>query len=227
MTTDLVIIGAGGFAREALDVVEAVNAVAPAFTVLGVVDDGPSELALQRLAQRGYKYIGSVSDWLSSGSHGSYVVAIGSPSARASVVSRVEDAATAATLIHPSAVLGSEVRVLDGTIVCAGVQVSTNVSLGRHVHLNPNATIGHDAELADFVSINPGAVVSGEVTVGPLSLVGAGGIVLQGLSVGEGSTVGAGACVIRDVGAHTTVVGVPAAAVMRSGTDRAGSENDG
>ena len=54
--------------------------------------------------------------------------------------------------------------------------------LGRHVHVNPNATIGHDAVLGAFVSVNPGAVVSGEVVVGEGTLLGASSTILQGLT---------------------------------------------
>ena len=54
MTTPIVVVGAGGFGRETLDVVEAVNAAAsqPAFEVLGVVDDAPSAENLVRLKSR-------------------------------------------------------------------------------------------------------------------------------------------------------------------------------
>jgi len=209
----LVVIGAGGFGRETIDVLEAMNLAGPSpvYELLGVVDAKPSELNLTRLADRGVAYLGRDVEWLESGHRAHYLIAIGSPQVRAHVDSAWRDAGlTPATAVHPTATLGSRVRIGEGSVVCAGVQVSTNVTLGRHVHLNPSATIGHDTVLGDFVSVNPAAVVSGDVLVGEAVLVGAGAVILQGLTVGGDSVIGASACVTSDVAMSTTVKGVPA-----------------
>jgi sugar O-acyltransferase (sialic acid O-acetyltransferase NeuD family) len=209
----LVVIGAGGFGREALDVVEAMNrAVAtPIFDVLGVVDDSPSAVNLDRLARRGVKYLGTVDGWLADSAEAGYVLGVGAPSARQRLDQRLAGAGLEpVTVVHPAAGTGSELRLGAGAVICAGAQVSTNVEIGRQVHLNPNVTIGHDAVLEDYVSVNPGAIVSGECRIGRGTLVGAGAVVLQGLSVGDGSLVGAAACVTRDVPPATTIKGVPA-----------------
>jgi len=213
MTTPLVIIGAGGFGREALDVAEAVNRASeePRFSIRGIVDDGPSQASLLRLRDRGVEWLGSLHAWLKTDPDSHYVIAIGSPSARSAVAAELERSGrTAETLIHPTAVIGSLASIGLGAVICSGVQVSTNVSLGAHAHVNPSATIGHDAKLADFVSVNPGAIISGEVDVKSSVLIGAGAVILQGLTVGAGATIGAAACVTRDVSSGATVKGVPA-----------------
>jgi carbonic anhydrase/acetyltransferase-like protein (isoleucine patch superfamily) len=94
--------------------------------------------------------------------------------------------------------------VLDGTVF----QLRKFRSM-RHIHVNPNATIGHDSILESFVSINPAATVSGDVHVRSRTLIGAGAIVLQGLSIGADATVGAGAVVTRSVPDGVVVKGVP------------------
>ena len=139
-----------------------------------------------------------------------FALGIGSPAIRRRVAERLEaNGWQPVTLIHPSASEGSVASIGEGSIICGGVQLSTNTRLGRHVHLNANSTIGHDAELADYVSINPGAIVSGEVQIGPNVLVGSGAVILQGLSVARNSTIGASACVTHDVPPSTVVKGVP------------------
>jgi sugar O-acyltransferase (sialic acid O-acetyltransferase NeuD family) len=209
----LVVVGAGGFGRETLDAVAAVNegADTPPFQLLGVLDDGPAERHLQRLERRGVRHLGSVHQWLARERSGAYVIAVGAPAVRRRLAEDFERRGwEAVTVVHPAATVGSQTCVGPGVIVCAGAQVSTNVQLGAHVHLNPNATVGHDSVLEDFVSVNPAAVVSGECHIGSGALLGAGSVVLQGLEVGTAATVGASACVTRNVKPGSVVVGVPA-----------------
>lgn len=213
MPEDIVVIGAGGFGRETLDVIEAINAAATetVWRVVGVVDDGPADVQLERLAARGYSYLGPLADAADELARSWSIVAIGAPRIREQIAARVDElGGRAATLVHPRAVVGSQLRIGAGSVVCGGVQLSTNLALGRHVHVNPGAIIGHDSELEHFVSVNPGAVISGEVFVGSGALIGAGAVVLQGLSIGEGATVGAAACVTRDATPRSVVKGVPA-----------------
>ncbi|GAB3029966.1 acetyltransferase [Parafrigoribacterium mesophilum] len=213
MSTPLVVIGAGGFGRETLDVVDAVNRAAgePVFDLLGVVDDDPSLNNAARLNSRGIRYLGRSSEWLAGGNRAQYLIGIGSPTLRQRVDEEFRTAGlTGAIVVHPAATVGSMVSIGEGSIICGGAQISTNVSIGRHVHVNPNATVGHDSLLNDFVSINPAATISGEVRVGTRTVIGAGAVVLQGLDLAENVLVGACACVTKNVPAGVTVMGVPA-----------------
>lgn len=206
----IVVIGAGGFGREVHDVIVAINAAQPEPTwhFLGFVDDGSPDLEL--LTRRGAPYVGPSAE-MKSLSGIQYVVGIGNPYSRRQLADSADSAGlAAATLIHPSATIGLDVEIGAGTIICSHVSITTNIRIGRHVHLNLNATVGHDSTLKDFVTINPGATISGnvaleeEVTMGTLSTV------IQGRRIGRGTTVGAGAAVVRDLPAGVVAVGVPA-----------------
>lgn len=213
MSLDVYVVGMGGFGRESLDVIEAVNAAASSevFRVAGVVDDGPSEVNLARIGARGYRWVGSLDETATAHPDSAYVMGVGAPAVRRALAKRLSRRGWhPVTVVHPRATVSPTARVGLGAVICGGVQLSTNTRLGTHVHLNPNATVGHDTVLDDFVSVNPGAIVSGEVLVSEAALIGAGAVVLQNLSVGAGATVGAHACVTRNVAAGAVVVGTPA-----------------
>jgi sugar O-acyltransferase (sialic acid O-acetyltransferase NeuD family) len=205
--TVVVVVGAGGFGRETLDVIEAVGG---AFHVIGVVDDHPSDVNLQRLDERGVAYLGPIDALGSTGAEAA-VIGVGSPASRRRIADRLRQTGMPTpSFVHPTASLGSRLTLADGIIICAGARISTNITLDEFVHVNPGSIIGHDTHLGAFVSINPGAIISGDVVVEPGALVGAGAVVLQGLRVGAEAVIGAGACVTRDVAAAATVKGVPA-----------------
>lgn len=213
MSEPLIIVGAGGFGRETADVVAAINAAAdaPVWNLVGIVDDAPSASNLVRLEGRGIKLLGTIDDLVGSEQRSRYVIGIGSPQVRKSIAQRLDAAGfKAAILVHPDASIGSECALGEGTVILAGARVTTNVGLGRHVHLNPNVTIGHDSVLSDFVSMNPSSSVSGDCVIGDGTLIGVGAVILNGVSIGAESVVGASACVVRNVPHGLIVKGVPA-----------------
>jgi sugar O-acyltransferase (sialic acid O-acetyltransferase NeuD family) len=203
MALPLVIHGAGGFGREVLDVVDAVNGLRPAepyWDFLGFVDAGDVDTYGRGSLIQASDVVGQ------AGLH--YVVAIGDPATRERVVAGASG--SPATLVHPSATLGSDVAVGGGSVICAGVRITTNVRVGHHVHLNLNSTVGHDAVIGDYATIFPGVNLSGSTLIGSGVSLGTNSAILQGLTVGPGAFVAAGAVVVGDVPAGVTAKGVPA-----------------
>jgi sugar O-acyltransferase (sialic acid O-acetyltransferase NeuD family) len=202
--TRIVVVGAGGFGREVIELLFAINARQPTFEVLGVLDDGPVRAEL--LERIGTSHIGDTGrlDDLEA----DYVIAIAAAAPRR----RIDAVATgigrrAASLLHPDATIGHDVSIDDGVIVAAGARLTTHIAVGRHSHINLNTTIGHDTVIGDFVTIFGGVHIGGGAVIGDGATLGSGAVILPNVRVGADATVGAGAVVVRDVAPGSTVVG--------------------
>lgn len=205
----LVIVGAGGFGREALDVLRAMDPDGAQYEFAGfVAEDEPDPELLARIDAA---WLGPDRDFLRSPTASHYVIGIAAPRVRERLAGLFDAAGLEpATLIHPTATFGRDVVIGAGSVMAAGSGVTTNIRVGRHVHLDRLVTVGHDCRIGDFVTIHPGVVLSGGVTIASCSLLGTTSCVLPGRSVGSDVVVGAGALVTHDVADGTTVVGVPA-----------------
>lgn len=214
MTESIVVVGAGGFGREVLNLIRAINEAVegePRWSITGVIDDSPSDKNLAQLDRQSVGHLGGVTAVLSTSAPSAYVIGIGSSAVRRTIADRLDAAGwTAATLVHPDATVGSGVELGEGSVICAGARLTTNIRTGRHCHVDTNATVGHDSVLGDFVRLNPASSVSGDCTIDDDVLVGVGAVILNQLRVGRNATVGGGACVVREVHEGTVVKGVPA-----------------
>lgn len=103
----------------------------------------------------------------------------------------------------------------EGAIICPGAIITTDVTIGRHVIVNINATIGHDCVIGDFVTISPGANISGNVKIGNLCYIGSGAAVREKVTICDGVTIGAGSVVLNDITDQGTYVGVPAKKIIK------------
>jgi len=210
VTQDLVVIGCGGFGREVADVVDAINHMSPTWNFIGFVDDAPSLENVGRVEQRGSRVIGGL-DGVSPASPPRFVVGVGDAGARARLAALAESNGwIPTTLVHPTAALGANLQLGPGSIVCAHVAIGSDVSIGRHVHLDRGVQVGHDSVLADFVTAHPAAVISGSCGIEEGAELGTNCTLLPGITVGERAIVGAAACVTKDVASGLTVRGVPA-----------------
>ena len=183
----------------------------PTWRVLGYLDDRPDPVNTSLVEYRNSRVLGGIDWMMTAPQEVKFTIGIGTGKTRRIIDERLSSAGfVAATLIHPAATLGHDVRIGPGSVICAGVRATTNINLGRHVHLNINTTVGHDCTLGDYVTINPLVAISGGVHIGRESMMGTHSAVLQNLSIGAGSTVGAGSCVVKDVPDDVIVKGVPA-----------------
>ncbi len=205
----LYVIGAGGFGRETVWLTERINAVSPVWEVKGFIDD---DISLHGKELDGYRVIGGCSSLTQLSEDFWVVCAVGCTKIRKKIIDRIIGIPFLhfATLTDPDAKISRTVSIGEGCIICAGNILTTDISIGKHVIINLDCTIGHDVILKEFVTLYPGVHVSGNVVIGNRTEIGTGTQIIQGKQVGDGAIVGAGTVVVKDIPSYCTVVGNPA-----------------
>ena len=206
---NIVIIGAGGFAREVQWLINDINKVNKEWNILGFIDENPSNKGKEL---NGNIVVGSFEDILKIDNQDIYYVcAVGDPIIKKKLVEKAEDMnLKPAILIHPSVIISEFVSVGEGSIICAGNIITVNIHIGKHVIVNIDSTIGHDAIIEDYSTILPSVNISGNTVIEECVSVGTGSAIIQGLRIGKYSTIGAGAVVVKDIPCGATAVGMPA-----------------
>lgn len=118
-------------------------------------------------------------------------------------------------LIHPSVLNSAFIDIGEGTIICAGNIITTNVTIGKYCQINLACTIGHDCVIGDNVIVSPGCNISGKVKIGNGAYIGTGAKILENIDIGEDAVIGAGAVVTKSIPSGMVAVGIPAKVVKR------------
>ena len=204
----VLVYGAGGHGKVVIDILERAGEC----EVVGVLDDDP---ALTGLVFLGYRVLGGLGLLRRQPPASNVILAIGDNPARRRLAEELRRLdITAMVAIHPSAQIGKDVSIGEGTVVMAGAVVNSSTKVGCHCILNTGSTVDHDCCIGDYVHICPGAHLAGGVGVGDGALVGVGACVIPDVTIGAGSTIGAGAAVVCDIPPDVAAVGVPARVVQ-------------
>ena len=215
------VFGSGGHARVVADC-----AIASGLTVEAFYDDDEAVHEQKLMGSPGISIVGGRELAAESGSDNGVLIAIGGNRVRSEIYSWFDERGVEfETVIHPSAVVGSNVEIGAGTVVVAGAVINTGTSIGRHVIVNTSASIDHDCTIRDFVHVSPGAHLAGNVTVGEGAHIATGASVIPGITIGAWSVVGAGAVVMRDVPEDVTLIATPPRVHKRSpGNDQSSGD---
>jgi len=208
----VVIIGAGGFGREVLDVFLAENEVSKRWEILGFVDDDPE---LQGKTLNGYPVLGSF-DWFKTINPREIkvITAVGNNEVRRKVVEKVQSIGLEfCSVVHPNVIMTPFVSIGQGVVVTAGCIFTNQIKIGNHVIVNLDVTIGHDTIIEDFVNLNPGVHINGNNKIQEGAYVGSGAVTIQDITIGKWSIIGAGAVVVMNIPEKVVAVGVPAKVV--------------
>lgn len=213
---DLVVIGAGGFARETAQAVRAMAAADEAhgrpvrLRLLGHLDDDP---ALHGREVDGVTVLGGC-DLVHELPAAQAVVCVGSPrdyAGRARLVRRLGlPEHRYARVVHPTAAVSGSSVVGPGSVLLAHSVLTAAVRVGAHVAVMPHAVLTHDDVVADFATLASGVRLGGGVRLGRGAYLGAGALVREYRTIGAWSLVGMGSAVLGDVPPGEVWAGSPA-----------------
>jgi sugar O-acyltransferase (sialic acid O-acetyltransferase NeuD family) len=201
----LLIIGAGGFGREVLQWAQDVQAQQIVdWEVGGFLDSNSQAFENFEIA---LPVLGDPQTWQPDASD-RFICAIGDPSTRLRICRELQSrGAKFISLVHPTAIVGSRCHIGTGTVLCPGVTVTVDATIGNFVILNVRSCVGHDAHVGDGCTINDFCDITGNAKLGEGVFLGSHSSVTPSTKVGDYARVGAGSVVVRRVRANTTVMG--------------------
>ena len=204
MLPKLVIMGAGGHAKVAIETILS----AGEYEIVGLIDQDRTPRSVL-----GFPILGG-DDMLEQllGQGISHVFpAIGDNSLRVRLAelarsrgARLASAISSASHVSQFASIGT------GVLVVAGAVINAETVIEDMAIINTKASVDHDCRIGAGAHIAPGATLAGTVTVGKRTFVGAGASIIPGITIGDAALIGAGACVIRDIPHGQKAYGVPA-----------------
>ncbi|USA52719.1 acetyltransferase [Acinetobacter sp. C32I] len=199
----IIVVGAGGFGKEVAWMAKRCGR-----EVLGFLDSTPDK---QNTKIMGLDVLGPI-EHAEQFLDYEFVIAIGNPRARKKIIDVFfkDERFSFATLIDPSSIVGENISIATGSIICAGVILTVDISVGKHTIININSTIGHDVIIKDFVTIAPNASVSGNIVLNDFVEIGTNATLREKLNVYEGAMIGMGAVLTKDVEKNHVMVGNPA-----------------
>ena len=192
------IIGAGGHSKVIIDIIcELGN-----YNIVGIYDDNKIGYF------SGIKIIGKITE-IDNKKNDYFIIGIGNDKIRKKIAEEYHQLKWA-TLIHPKTIIAKTATIKEGTVVCAGAIIQTEVEIGKHCIINTNCSIDHESIIGDYCSICPSSTICGQVNLGESSFIGANSTIIQTIQIGKECIIGAGSVVIRNIPNNSKAVGNPA-----------------
>lgn len=210
---NIVIIGGGNQAHYTIDIIEKEGQ----YNIVGIIDS-ICEIGSERF---GYKILGrqeNIVEIINQYQIQGGLITIGDNWVRHIVSKQILELISNfefVNAIHPSVIIGNNVRIGFGVTAMAGVIFNPKSTIGNFTFFATGAQIEHDCTISDFASVSAGSVMGGYVKLGKFSALTLGVTVLDRLEIGENTVVGAGSLVVKPLPSNVLAYGNPAIIIRK------------
>jgi len=192
----VVIIGAGGFCKQVIDVFEETGV-----TIRGLLDDRRTEPLL------GYPVLGTLNDHELMDEDRLFC-GIGNVQIRKKVFESFPDRWI--NCYHRDSHVSRHANIGTGNYFGPGVCVMPGAVVMNNNILDPLSVISHDCIVGSHNHLAANACLLGRVQIGDCNLIGANSTVLPDLVIGSDNILGAGAVSTKSFDRNRIMIGVPA-----------------
>lgn len=204
---NLYLLGAGGFGREVLAILLAMQTEhGKHWNIMGFLDDTEDPLQGKPCDAQ---VIGSIKDYFPKKGD-VLALCVADPKGKEKIVNLLEPRGVVfETIVPPSAYLGNHCTVGEGAVIMPYFGMTVNCSIGRFATLQL-CGIGHDAQIGDFVTISAHAHILGNVSIGNRVFLGANAVIAPNTQIEDDAYIGVGSVVLKRVRQGEKVFGNPA-----------------
>ena len=205
---DLIIIGAGGFAKS---VVESIDR--KLYHLIGFIDDFKNENI-----HIGYPILGKSIDEIKNPKDYVYFIAIGNNEKRKMWYKELKARKLKlVNIIDKSSIISDNAKIGEGCFIGKMVVVNNTAIIGNNCIVNTRALVEHGCKIGDHVNISTNTVLNGDVQVEDNSFIGSCSVINGQCCIGNNVIIGSGSVVTKSIESNTTAVGIPAKVIKKDG----------
>ena len=204
---NIVLIGGGNQAHYTIDIIEKEGK----YNIVGIIDS-IHEIGSDRF---GYKILGrqeNIVDIINNYNIEGGVISVGDNWARYYISEQIKELSpnfNFINAIHPSVVIGNNVKIGCGVVAMAGCIFNPKATIGNFTFFATGAQVEHDCVIEDFASISAGSITGGYVKVGKYSAITLGVTIMDRIEIGENTVVGSGSLVTKSLPDNVLAYGNP------------------
>lgn len=201
---DFIVCGSGGFAREVFAWL-LLSEKKHNIRFKGFLDKNNN---LDSFGLSNY-YLGSEENYNFNGE--SLLIAVANNFLRKAILERVINKNVVLdNFIHDSVIIGSDVRLGKGNILCPNTILTSNITIGDFNIINLNVTIGHDVKIGSFNTFSSHCDITGATSIENQNFMGSRVSILPKSKIGNNNKVSAGSVVYKGIKDNLIYKGNPA-----------------